>query len=77
MIKLYFVRTNAYDCIISDDGDVRRVGYDVFAGFDDPETVALDLLNLVDDVSEWDAFGEELDELIGDAEILAERDFIE
>ena len=25
MKKLYFVRTNAYDALITDDGDVRRV----------------------------------------------------
>lgn len=75
MKKLYFVRTNAYDCIISDDGEIRRVGRDVFAGFDDPEAEALNILELVEDDTGWEEYAEEIDELIGDAEVLAEREW--
>ena len=75
MKKLYFVRTNAYDCIISDDGEIRRVGRDVFAGFDDPEAEALNILELVEDDTDWEEYAEEIDELIGDAEVLAEREW--
>lgn len=75
MKKLYFVRTNAYDCIISDDGESRRVICDVFAGYDDPEAEARKILELVEDDNTWDSFDEELDELIGDAEVLAEREW--
>lgn len=69
--KLYFVETNAYFMIISDDGYVRRVISNdcVNPNFDfEP----LDLLKEVEDDSSWDIYDETVEELISnDCKILA------
>lgn len=70
MKKLYFITTNAYDAVISDDGAVRRVLVD---------NPACDLcaqreragafLREVEDDSSWQEFEETVDELTDSAEV--------
>lgn len=68
--KLYFVITNAYDMLISDDGEIRRVlvdnpNCDLYA----QRERAFDFLREVEDDSSWQEFDETVDELIDGAEI--------
>ena len=81
MKKLYFVRTNAYDMIISDNGEIRRVMTDsnecnIYAGNNEEKFEnALRILESVEDDSSWEIYEETVEELIhGDCEIIAEID---
>ena len=72
MMNLYFVRTNAYDCVVSDNGDARRVFFNVpYIHGDDQESEAVRFLESVEDDSCWEAYEESFDELLGDGEIIA------
>ena len=73
--KLYFVTTNAYDMVISDDGEVRRVLVDNPAcNLYRQRERANEFLQEVEDDSGWQEFAETVDELTDWAEtrILAE-----
>jgi hypothetical protein len=73
MKKLYFVRTNGYDMLVSDNGESRRVltdNNDVLLC--DVENPAEYLKNVVEDDSSWEEYTETVEELTADAEILAE-----
>ena len=73
MKKLYFVRTNCYDMLVSDNGESRRVltdNNDVLLC--DVENPAEYLKNVVEDDSSWEEYTETVEELTADAEILAE-----
>lgn len=80
MTKLYYVRTNAYDMIISDNGEIRRVMTDsnecnIYAENNEEKFEnALRILESVEDDSLWEIYCEEtVEELIhGDCEVLAE-----
>ena len=78
MKKMYYVRTNAYDCIITDDGECRRV-YDTLpaeftAGF---ENAAEDAARIIEDMADWyddsfwDLYEESIEALTEGAEILS------
>lgn len=71
MKNLYFVTTNAYDMLISDDGETRRVLVDnaacnLYAQRDRAEEF---LLNEVEDDSSWTEFEETVEELTAGDEI--------
>lgn len=73
--KLYFVTTNAYDMLISDDGEIRRVLIDnSWANLHMQSERANEFLREVEDDSTWHEFAETVDELTNGAEtrILAE-----
>lgn len=73
MKKLYFVRTNGYNMLVSDNGESRRVltdNNDVLLC--DVENPAEYLKNVVEDDSSWEEYTETVEELTADAEILAE-----
>lgn len=73
MKKLYFVRTNGYDMLVSDNGESRRVltdNNDVLLC--DVENHAEYLKNVVEDDSSWEEYTETVEELTADAEIIAE-----
>lgn len=73
MKKLYFVRTNGYDMLVSDNGEFRRVLTDnndvLLCDVENPEEY---LKNVVEDDSSWEMYDETVEELTADAEILAE-----
>lgn len=73
MKKLYFVRTNGYDMLVSDNGESRRVLTDnndvLLCDVENPEEY---LKNIVEDDSSWEEYTETVEELTADAEILAE-----
>lgn len=78
MTKMYYVRTNGFDMIVSDNGDVRRI----YTSFDDikqatndyenREAEALAILENIEDDSSWEIFEETVEELTEGSEILAE-----
>ena len=62
--KLYFVTTNAYDMLISDDGETRRVLIDNSWGNLRMQRERVDeFLREVEDDSSWQEFAETVDEL--------------
>lgn len=62
--KLYFVTTNAYDMVISDDGEIRRVLIDnSWGNLHMQRERASEFLQEVEDDSSWDEFEETVDEL--------------
>ena len=62
--KLYFVTTNAYGMVISDDGEVRRVLFDNTAcNLYIQRERASEFLREVEDDSSWQEFAETVDEL--------------
>ncbi len=68
--KLYFVTTNAYDMLISDDGKARRVLIDnSWANLHMQSERANEFLREVEDDSTWQEFAETVDELTNGAEI--------
>lgn len=73
MKKLYFVKTNGFDMLVSDDGEFRRVLTDnndvLLCDVEDPAEY---LKNAVEDDSSWEVYEESIEELTADAEILAE-----
>lgn len=73
--KLYFVSTNAYDVLVSDDGEIRRVLFDSIAcRLYEQRGRANEFLREVEDDSSWEEFAETVDELTDHPEtrILAE-----
>lgn len=68
--KLYFVTTNAYDMLISDDGEIRRVLIDnSWCNLHMQSARASEFLQEVEDDSTWQEFAETVDELTNGAEI--------
>lgn len=68
--KLYFVTTNAYDMLVSDDGEIRRVLIDnSWANLRMQSERANEFLREVEDDSTWQEFAETVDELTNGAEI--------
>lgn len=68
--KLYFVTTNAYDMLVSDDGETRRVLIDNSCGNLRMQRERVDeFLREVEDDSTWQEFAETVDELTNGAEI--------
>lgn len=70
---LYYVETNAYDMVISDDGEIRRVLVDnnacnIHAWRNDPTA----FLKSVEDDSSWDEYAETVEQLTEGCAILAE-----
>ena len=70
---LYYVETNAYDMVISDDGEIRRVLADSsrFAVCDHRDRAA-EFLNEIEDDSSWDEYAETVEQLTEGCAILAE-----
>ena len=71
MRKLYLVATQDYRFLMSDDGEFRRVLTDD----KDPSMIDADpieYLNVVEDDSSWEVYTETVEELLTDAEIVAE-----
>lgn len=68
--KLYFVTTNAYDMLVSDDGETRRVLIDnSWANLRMQRERVDEFLREVEDDSTWQEFAETVDELTNGAEI--------
>lgn len=68
--KLYFVTTNAYDMLVSDDGEIRRVLIDnSWGNLHMQRERANEFLREVEDDSSWQEFVETVDELTDGAEI--------
>lgn len=68
--KLYFVTTNAYDMLVSDDGETRRVLIDnSWCNLHMQSERASEFLREVEDDSSWQEFAETVDELTDGAEI--------
>lgn len=73
MKKLYFVRTNAYDMLVSDDGEIRRVLTDN----DEEQLYKVEdyeaYLQQVEDDSSWEEYEEPIEEFTEafDNEVLA------
>lgn len=74
MKKLYFVVTNGYDMVISDDGEIRRVLIDNDAcDLYEQRDRAEKFLHEVEDDSSWGEYSETVDELTdGECRIIAE-----
>lgn len=73
--KLYFVITNAYDMVISDDGEIRRILFDNPAcNLYIQRERASEFLQEVEDDSSWEEYSETVDELtdVEETRILAE-----
>lgn len=75
MKKLYFISTNGYDMVVSDDGETRRVLADSssFAVCDHLDRAAA-FLNEIEDDSSWEELEETIEELLesDEVEIVAE-----
>ena len=75
MKKLYYISTNAYDMVVSDDGEIRRVLADSssFAVYEHRDQVA-EFLNEIEDDSSWEELEETIEELLesDEVEIVAE-----
>lgn len=73
MKKVYFVRTNAYDMLVSDDGEIRRVLTDN----DEEQLYKVEdyevYLQQVEDDSSWEEYEEPIEEFTEafDNEVLA------
>lgn len=71
MRKLYLIATRDYRFLMSDDGELRRVlTDDKDPSMHDVEPIAY--LNAVEDDSSWEVYTETTEELLTDAEIVAE-----
>lgn len=72
---LYYISTNAYDFLMTDDGTTRRVlanEYGECPRNEYGEYIDLDgFMNAVEDDSSWEEYSESAEELIGDGEIVA------
>ena len=67
---LYYIRTNGYDFVLSDDGEVRRVLTDE----KDPtmhDVRPTKYLAAVVDDSSWEVYEETAEDLISEGEVLA------
>lgn len=73
MKKIYFIRTNAYDMLVSDDGEIRRALVDN----DDEQLYKVEnhkaYLEQVEDDSSWEVFENPIEEFTEafDNEVLA------
>ena len=71
MKKVYFVRTNGYDMLVSDDGEIRRVLTDnndeQLYKFED----YVAYLQQIEDDSSWEEFENSISDFIDDNEVLA------
>ena len=81
MKRLYYVRKDTYDMIISDDGMERRMtstltDSEIFVDGDSDEEIeeaAMEMLEIYTDDTDWAVYDETVGELAGFAEIVAER----
>lgn len=74
MTKLYWVKTNAYNMLLSDDGDVRHYLVDCDdVRLYEHEGSEYEYLTTVMDDTTWDDTYETVDELTRDSEIIAEH----
>ena len=81
MKRLYYVRKDTYDMIISDDGMERRMtstltDSEIFVDGDSDEEIeeaAMEMLETYTDDTDWAVYDETVGELAGFAEIVAER----
>lgn len=75
MKKVYYISTNAYDMVVSDDGEIRRVLADSssFAVCDHLDRAA-EFLNEIEDDSSWEELEETVEEILAhdEVEIIAE-----
>lgn len=75
MKKLYFISTNGYDMVVSDDGETRRVLADSssFAVCDHCDRAAA-FLNEIEDDSSWEEWDVTVEEILAhdEVEIIAE-----
>ena len=75
MKKLYYISTNAYDMVVSDDGEIRRVLADSssFAVYEHRDRAA-EFLNEIEDDSSWEELEETVEEILAhdEVEIIAE-----
>lgn len=75
MKKLYYISTNGYDMIVSDDGEVRRALADSsrFAVCEHRDRAA-EFLNEIGDDSSWEELEETIEDLLkfDEVEIVAE-----
>ena len=79
MKKLYFISTNGYDMVVSDDGETRRALADSssFAVCDHRDRAAA-FLNEIEDDSSWEEWEETIEEIVqthegqDEVEIIAE-----
>ena len=72
-VKLYYVETNGYCFVMSDNGESRRVLTDDKEPMMTAEWLSpAEFLNRVADDSSWEAYEETAEELIGDGEVIAE-----
>ena len=75
MKKLYYISTNGYDMIVSDDGEVRRALADSshFAVCEHRDRAA-EFLNEIEDDSSWEELEETIEDLLkfDEVEIVAE-----
>lgn len=81
MKRLYYVRKDTYDMIISDDGVERRMtstltDSEIFVDGETDEEIedaAMEMLDTYTDDTDWAVYDETVGELAGFAEIVAER----
>lgn len=75
MKKVYYISTNGYDMIVSDDGEVRRALADSsrFAVCEHRDRAA-EFLNEIEDDSSWEELEETIEEILAhdEVEIIAE-----
>lgn len=75
MKKLYYISTNGYDMVVSDDGETRRALADSssFAVCDHRDRAA-EFLNEIEDDSSWEELEETIEEILenDEVEIIAE-----
>lgn len=74
MKKVYFVRTNGYDMLVSDDGEIRRVLTD---NNDEHLYKVKDhvaYLQQIEDDSSWEEFENSISDFIDGNEVLAAAD---
>lgn len=74
MKKIYYVKTNASNIVITDDGDVRRV-LDHADRYFTPDSLAAIAESADFDDSAWDVYEETVDDLLDEqCEIIAEHE---
>lgn len=75
MKRLYYVKSEDFNMIISDDGELRRVMTCDQLPYDIEEDEALDELERVTDDSDWDEYTDTVTVLAACGEIVAEREW--
>ena len=70
--KLYYIHTNGYDCLITDDGETRRIISNEYAHCPKDEEGHYinmdDFLKAVEDDSSWEIMDETVEEFLGNSE---------